>query len=429
MTSPLKKMLRHTGELEKNSMILFVVMMSGNFLNYLFQIFMGRQLQVEEYGQLSALLSIISILGVISLVVTMITAKYTVQYEHRQQASKLRHLVVSMILVVSVCSGAIIVLGFICSPWIGSALKISNHILVLYSIVAGAVCLFSSVVLGILQGLKRFFHYGIMNLLAILGKLLFSILLVAIGWHLYGPLSAYVIGIALSFCYGFFHIRDRVHGADAENSIKFEWNDFFSYAGKVLLIQVLISIITNGDILLVKYFFSDQDAGLYSSAMVVGKISMYAAMAIVAALFPMTMERVTKGVGTHRLLYKSLIYSGGIAILCALILNLFSRPVIQLLYGQQYIESASLLLPVSAFVLPVTLFTIMMNYQLATGQTRPLGFTLAGSTAVCGFFLHYFSTSISQMIYFIAAVLTLGVIIDIYIVVNQSQKGKNASVQ
>lgn len=424
MIHSIKSKLRKAGELEKNSIILFVIMMSGNFLNYLFQIFMGRQLGVKEYGELSALLSIIAILGVLSLVIAMLSAKYTVQFIVGGQRAILRLFILKMFIIVAISSAVLLTLGVICSPWIASALKINNNKLIIFTIITGSLSIFASVLLGVLQGLKRFVYYGIMSFISIAGKLVLSILLVMIGWHLYGPLTGFILGIALSMGYGFICIRDMLRKPDTEQSLNFKWNEFIQFAGKVLLIQVLISVITNGDILLVKYYFSEHDAGLYSSAMVIGKISMYAAMAIVAALFPMTMEHVENGKSTRQLLIKSLLYSGGIAVLCAIVLNVFSGFIISTLYGNQYLPSTAYLLPVSAFVIPVTLYTVMMNYQLATGQTRPLVYTLIGSVIMCWLIIININKSINAIILIIAVTLMCGVIIDLLLVISSRTKSR-----
>jgi O-antigen/teichoic acid export membrane protein len=304
---------------------------------------------------------------------------------------------------------------------ISRELKIGNDILVIVTVISAVVSLFASVVLGILQGLKRFFHYGITSFLAILGKVGFSIALVLIGWQLYGPLIAIILGILISLGYGVFQIRKETQKPINDVPEPFQKKRFFQFVGKVVVIQICISLITNGDILLVKYFFSPQEAGLYSSAMVIGKISLYAATAIVAALFPMTMEKVVKGMEAKRLLFKSLIYSGGIAVLCALVLNIFPDFIINLLYGHDYLSSASLLLPISSLVIPVTIFTILMNYQLATGKTVILSLTLIGCIIGCGVVVQFFHSSIPQMIYCLAAVLATGAAIDAILLFTSKQ--------
>lgn len=52
-----------------------------------------------------------------------------------------------------------------------------------------------------------------------------------------------------------------------------------------VVVQLCINFMTNGDILLVKSLFDDTQTGLYSSAMVIGKIAMYVSGAVVAARF------------------------------------------------------------------------------------------------------------------------------------------------
>ncbi len=406
------RIFRRAGELEKNSFMLFIIMMFGNFLNYLFQIIMGGLLDVEDYGRLSALLSIIAILSVISGVMTMVTAKYTVEYVHHERLHRLRYLFISILKVIAVFAGAILLLGIVFSSVISRELKIGNDILVIATVIASVVSLFTSVVLGILQGLKRFFHFGMTSFLAILGKFAFGIALVLIGLQLYGPITAIILGMFISFGYGIFQIRSQIIRPENDGPEPFPKQMFFRFVGKVIVIQVCISLITNGDILLVKYFFSEQEAGIYSSAMMIGKISLYAATAIVAALFPMTMEKVVKGVGAKRLLFKSLLYSGGIAVLCALVLNLFPDFIINILYGQKYLSSAPLLLPISSLVIPVTIFTILMNYQMATGKTRVLSITLIGCIVLSGVLVQFFHSSIPQMIYCLAAVLAVGAVAD-----------------
>ena len=45
-------------EFEKNSLLLFVLMMSANVCNYLFQIVMGNLMEVEQYAQANTVVSL-----------------------------------------------------------------------------------------------------------------------------------------------------------------------------------------------------------------------------------------------------------------------------------------------------------------------------------------------------------------------------------
>ena len=56
----MKRMKKIGREFEKNSFMLFVLMMSANVCNYLFQIIMGNLMEVEQYAQANAESSIIT---------------------------------------------------------------------------------------------------------------------------------------------------------------------------------------------------------------------------------------------------------------------------------------------------------------------------------------------------------------------------------
>lgn len=89
--------------------------------------------------------------------------------------------------------------------------------------------------------------------------------------------------------------------------------------------QGCVIALTNGDILLVKAYFDDTQAGLYSSASVIGKIAMYVSTAIVATLFPMVVEKHQKGESTEKLFWKAMLYGGGMAVICAVSMVLFGN--------------------------------------------------------------------------------------------------------
>ncbi len=402
-------------ELEYNSILLFVIMMSSNFLNYLFQILMGNLLSVEDYGTLTALLSMISIVSVISTIFTMVTAKYTVQLASNSQYENIRRLFTKMSWLIAIFAVVVIISSTVFSAGISDIFKINDSRLIIFTFFVIAISTFYSIALGVLQGMKRFFHYGITGLIATLGKLLFSIALVLLGYQLFGVITAILLGIIVATLYGLYHVRDVFKTKQAANVTAFKLNGFGRYLSKVLLAQIFISIIANSDILLVKYFFTSEEAGYYSSAMVLGKISMYVASAIVAAMFPIAAERMENGSSIKRLLSKSLIYGGGIAIACAVVLNLFSEFVIKIMYGAQYITAAQYMLPISVLIIPVTFFMILMNYQLAVSNSKPLVLSLALSIVFSGFAVVLFHSSIPQLLYGISGCLASGVILDLMI--------------
>ena len=64
-------------EFEKNSMILFVLLMGANGCNYLFQIIAGNLMEVEDYGVVNTVLGLVGILAIPTTMISMVSARYT----------------------------------------------------------------------------------------------------------------------------------------------------------------------------------------------------------------------------------------------------------------------------------------------------------------------------------------------------------------
>ena len=209
---------------------------------------------------------------------------------------------------------------------------------------------------------------------------------------MFGIIAAVIIGIIIAILYGMYfigHYVKKAIGYIGESAI--ETGEFIKFAFGTIVAQGCVVALTSGDILLVKAYFSDSEAGLYSSAMVIGKISMYVSTAVVAALFPMVVEKHQKGEDTVLLLKKAMLYGGGISIACATGMIFFGRFVIQILFAERYIEAIGFLPAVCMYVVPLTFNTILMNYVLAVNKVKVFDILIvAGMVIIIGssFFMH-----------------------------------------
>ena len=149
------------------------------------------------------------------------------------------------------------------------------------------------------------------------------------------------------------------------------------YAVAAIVAQGCVIAITNGDVLLVKIYFSDVETGIYSSASVIGKIAMYVSTAVVAALFPLVIKKNQKGEDTFPLFKKALFYGGGISVVSGIGMSLLGKYVISILFGERYQDAVRYLPYVCMFVVPLTFVTILMNYVLAINKIKLFGISIA----------------------------------------------------
>lgn len=374
----MKLLNKEKNSFEKNSILLFILMMGANVCNYLFQIIAGNLMEVESYAQVNTVIAIVSVLSIPTTIITMICARYIALNASSENepgiASVLRVLFKFTAIVALMLVAAILVL----MNGITKIFALHSKWYVVGALIIAIVNLFFSITAGTLQGMKRFFPYGVQTVLTALGKLAFSVIFIWIGWSVFGVITAIVIGITLAILYGLYHMGHYVRDAFCNKGKSgIDAQEFVKYAFGTIVAQGCVVALTNGDILLVKAYFSDTEAGLYSSAMVIGKIAMYVSTAIVATLFPMVVEKYQKGENTVPLLKKAMLYGGGISALCAIGMVTLGRFVIGILFGERYLEAISFLPAVCMYVVPLTFITILMNYVLAINKVKAFDILMA----------------------------------------------------
>lgn len=402
----MKLLNKEKNSFEKNSILLFVLMMGGNVCNYLFQIVAGNLMEVESYAQVNTVLAIVSVLSIPTTIITMICARYialntSIGNEHKI-AAVLRALFQFIIIVVIILMIAMLFL----MNGITQIFALDSRWYVIGALAIAILNLCFSITAGTLQGMKQFFPYGVQTILTALGKLVFSVGFILIGWSVYGVMAAVMIGIVLAIGYGLRYMGNYVKEAVLRKEKSgLDAREFLRYSIGTVVAQGCVVALTSGDILLVKAYFSDTETGLYSSAMVIGKISMYVSTAIIATLFPMVVEKYEKGENTVPLFRKAMLYGGGVSVLCAVGMVTLGNLVISILFGERYMEAIQFLPAVCMYVVPLTFVTIFMNYTLAINRLKMFDiFALAGVIAIIGLSL-FFHATVQQMMIICGGVL------------------------
>jgi O-antigen/teichoic acid export membrane protein len=419
----LKALHTEKNSFEKNSILLFVLMMGANVCNYLFQIIVGNLMEVESYAQVNTVLALVSVLSIPTTIITMICARYIALNAAMEDESGIVSVIRVLLQFTAVVAVVLIVAILLSMNVITRTFTLHSKWYVVGALAIAIVNLCLSITAGMLQGMKRFFPYGVQSIISALGKLVCSVILLWIGWNVFGVIAAVMIGIVLAIAYGLRHVGHYVRKAFAHKETRgIELSEFMRYALGTIVAQGCIVALTSGDILLVKAYFTDTEAGLYSSAMVIGKIAMYLSTAIIATLFPMVVEKYQKGENTVPLLKKAMLYGGGTSIVCALGMVTLGRYVIGILFGQRYLDAIAYLPAVCMYVVPLTFLTILMNYTLAVNRVKVFDILIAvGVAAIIGLSLMLHET-IPQMMTMCGIILWIVFAINIGVTL---YKGKN----
>lgn len=400
--------------LEISSIILFAFMMVSNVCNYLFQIVTGRLLSVSDYGTVNTLMSLIVYFSIPNSIISMIAARYIAIYHNMNNQKSIAAVIQFLLKCGAVIALSIGIIGGLFASPIADLLHLDSRYLVYGCAIVAIINVSAAVMYGILQGMQLFLPYGIQGIINALCKLLGSIGLILLGYQVGGVIAAMIAGAVLTVLYCAFYIRQPLSAAIRyRGSSGIDFREFIRFASGTIIAQSCITLLTNGDILLVKALFSDVEAGTYSSAMVIGKISMYVSTAVIAALFPMVVEENEKGKDTRRLFIKALLYGGGSSLVMALGMILLGKHVIGILFGQKYLEAIHYLPAVCMFVVPLTFLTVIMNYVLAIDKVKFFAVSVLCSTAAILVLASLYHTSVTQVMTTCGIVLSIDVILNL----------------
>ena len=333
--------------------VMFIASMLANVANYFFHIFMSRALGPGDYGILASLSSLFLILSVPIGTIQTTVAKYTSHFkalENYIRISQLFSTSLKKLFLIGIVS-FLIFIGF--SKYIASFLQTPS----LLPIIIIGTCLPVSFILpliwGELQGLQEFNYLGSNIVLQAFSKLALGILLVYLGWRVNGALLGYVLSPLIAFSFAIIYLlhifqrqknaensqetfQDSKHFQKLDSTIEYSSKDsfpkeilnfsekqiglpnIFIYSLPVALTILCFTLLTNGDVLLVKHFFVPYQAGYYSAASIVAKIIIYLPGAIGIVMFPKTSELYALNQDSLGVLKKSLLYTviicGGILI-------------------------------------------------------------------------------------------------------------------
>lgn len=388
---------------ERSSFILFVLMMCTNIINYFFQIILAKILPSETaYGEANALLSFISISNVLGTIMALVAAKFSavIGADERQLGGTVRFILKMNLFL----TAAYLLLGGMVFSPLKNYFHISSGWYLAGAGINAVMYLWANVFCGVLQGRQKFGAYGIQGIANSITKSGLSILLCAAGCGIAGVLAASACGVLAALLYALHALKGEfeIHGAGISRE---ERESMIRYAGGMAAVQAGLSLLMNGDILLVRAFFDGHTSGIYASSSVLGKTIIYISGAVVTVLFPMAAECSGDGRKAGSLLVRAFLYGGGISLACAAGLLMLGRPVIQIFFGGRYSGAYEYLPAVCIYIIPVTLLNMIVYFVTAVGKTAMVSAALAAGTAACCIVSFLFHDSVQQMFTGIGAVL------------------------
>ncbi|MFH2058542.1 MAG: oligosaccharide flippase family protein [Pseudomonadota bacterium] len=365
-------------KLMKGTFALFIGGMVANVCNYLFQFIMSRGLSVSDFGAMNSLLSLMVIVSVPSTSVLLISAKYVSELKANANQIKIKIFQQKLLKKLIFCCTVILLPALIIIPWIADFLKIDSYYPVALLFFVLFLTFIIPVNLGTLQGMQKFFPVCNLWVIGAVTKIIFGFIAISIGFQLNGAIGAILAGCIATFTLSFYFLKDLPWNYSESNDIGLDYKQVWISSMPIIACSLCISGLTNIDILLVKHFFSVDEAGIYASISVLGRTIYYVPSAIIMAMFPLVSETHTLKTDPFHLLKKAIgttiILAGSVLI----VLVAFPEFMLSMLFGPNYIVGAAPLRLFSIAMFFLTLVFVYATFLLAIEKRNFLYVLLIG---------------------------------------------------
>lgn len=344
-------------------------MLVVNAGNYIYNLLLGRILGPTEFSDAAILITFLLILSFLGMTFQIVAAKYSVLFENQ----KLQLFIVTITkiaVLVGVVFGAIIMI-------FNSQLQTLFHTktATMFLIFAIGIPLYflMSVNRGLYQGKNDLKKMSVTYITEMLSRLFLTLALVLLVPSL--PTSvAVAAGISISLIFGLFPFQKSIV---VKTNISFtnEVLDtksiiiFFALTAFYELTQIIIN---NSDIILVKHYFNNKEAGLYASLALIGRVVYFVAWMFVMLLLPKVILLKKEGKNTLPILMKYISYITVLSIGIVLFTYLFPNFVVKVMFGEKYISIAFLLWKYALATSVFAIANIFAYYFLSINKYIPV---------------------------------------------------------
>jgi O-antigen/teichoic acid export membrane protein len=283
------------------------------------------------------------------------------------------------------------------SPTIGEYIEVTyGKVLLVIACVFTAS--FVTVNTGIIQGIQNFYGLAVIGAGTSAFKFIFAVLFVWFGFGVYGAIGGLLATGLILFLFSQWLINSSLPKNKTTYHISIK--DIYTDGGCIFLANSFFAAMTQADVMLVKHYFPPQEAGLYSSAAIMGKAVMYLPSAIVMALFPMVAANQAAGQSSGNLLLKAVILTFALSGTGAFVLLLFPDFIMGILFGTRYVTAAPITAIFGIAMLPMGLVLLLMNYLLAKGRKFFVCYmAIAVILEISG--IHFFRDNLKNVLYVI----------------------------
>lgn len=339
----------------------------AGLLGYAYQVMMGRMLTPGDFALFSAIMALAMIFSSPLGAMYMVISRRVSALRAHNQLAVLRSLYWRTHEILALGGLLFLLLLFPLANGAQAYLKSPTQAPIW---IFGAVIVFGAFLLvnnAFFQGMQRFGWLGGTGVLGVVLKIIVSTALIALGFGVSGALAGVLLAAVGIWLMGVLITTRGFPAKGVQGSLAIEPFPLNTVL-PVLIANIAFSAMTQLDMVLVNWYFSPAQAGLYAAASVLGKAVLYLPGGLVMALYPMVAENHAKGQGSAHIMLQAVAVTATLCGLVALTYWLCGEWLIILLYGQTYAGAGELLRWYGLAILPMALVMVAEYFIIAKGR-------------------------------------------------------------
>lgn len=374
--------------------LFMVTILLVNGGNYLYNLLLGRLLGPEEFSDAAILITLLLILSFVGMTFQIVAAKYAVLFDKKE-----------LLAFVKLISKYAAILGIV----FGVAIVVFHQELqvLFHTKTASMFYIFGfGIPLYFMMSVNRGLYQGqnVLNKLATTyqTEMASRLLLTMAALFLFPAVPSSIIvalGILFSFVFGVFPFQKMIFkGIKATEVSQIDTRSITTFFALTAFYELTQIIINNSDIILVKHFFKNHDAGLYASLALIGRVVYFVAWMFVMLLLPKVIQMKKDNQDTLPILLKYVGYIAGLSAFIVSFTALFPEFVVNVMFGSEYVSISFLLWKYALATSLFAIANIFAYYYLSLNHYFPVVVSaVLGMTQIGLIVLHH--ESLEQVVY------------------------------
>ena len=336
--------------------------------NYFYNLILGRVLGPEAFADAAILITFLLILSFIGMTFQIVTTKYTVVFNEAKRITFIK-LITKAALISGTVFGALIM---IFSNQLQALFHTQSAMMFLIFGAGIPLYFLMSVNRGMYQGKNDLYNLSKTYTAEMISRLIITVTIILFVPNI--PTTIIVAaGITLSFVFGLQPLQKTIFKSPTlEKSELLSTKNIAAFFALTAFYEFTQIIINNSDIILVKHYFNNNDAGLYASLALIGRVVYFVAWMFVMLLLPKVLTLKKEGKNTQPILLKYVTYIAILSTFIVLVTYLFPEMVITVMFGEKYLSVAFLLWKYALATSVFAIANIFAYYFLSINKYIPV---------------------------------------------------------